>query len=69
MAEKFAALENGEITVGEAKAFTGIASAIVNTCKIEMINNATIGVTKAIDFLDYGMPGKINKPSKGLLDD
>lgn len=58
LAEKFAALENGEISVSEAKAFAGIASAIVNTCKLEMINNSTNGITKEIDFL-----GEINNPA------
>lgn len=51
MAEKFAALENGEITTSEAKAFVGIASVIVNSCKIEYLNNASAGVTDSIDFL------------------
>lgn len=52
MAEKFAALENGEISTGEAKAYIGIASVIVNACKVEVINNHALGVVKNIDFLD-----------------
>ncbi len=51
MAEKFAALENGEITTSEAKAFVGIASVIVNSCKIEYMNNVSSGITNGIDFL------------------
>lgn len=57
LAEKFAALENGEISVGDAKAFAGIASAIINTCKVEMVNNSMLGAIKEIDFLN-----EISKP-------
>lgn len=61
MAEKFADLENGDISVNEAKAFSGMASVIVNSLKVEMINNQINGVTSAIDFL-----GEDAKKDKGL---
>ncbi|MBC7510412.1 MAG: hypothetical protein H7320_16945 [Ferruginibacter sp.] len=51
LAEKFAALENDEISIGQAKAFTGLAMAIVKTCQIEAFNNESIGVQTSIDFL------------------
>ena len=64
MAEKFAALENGEISIGEAKAFTGMASVMVNACKIELGNNMYNGVTSAIDFLDSDYKAKELPPAK-----
>ena len=50
-AERLAALENGEITNSDAKAWGGLAMVIVKTCQIEAVNNSILGVTENIDFL------------------
>jgi hypothetical protein len=51
--EKFADLENKKITVSEAKAFTGIAAVVVNSCKAEIVNNQlSKDASRSIDFME-----------------
>lgn len=59
LSELYAALENDEIEIGRAKVMVGAASAIINTCKVELLNNQVIGETSQIDFLQ----GESNKPN------
>jgi hypothetical protein len=51
LSELYAALENEEIEVSRAKVMVGAASAIINTCKVELLNSQIIGETTQIDFL------------------
>lgn len=60
LAELYAALENDEVDVSKAKAMVGAASAIINTCKIELLNNQVVGQTKQIDFISNEQLGQKN---------
>lgn len=51
LSELYAALENDEVEISKAKVMVGAASAIINTCKVELLNNQVIGETSQIDFL------------------
>jgi hypothetical protein len=51
MADILAQLRNGEITQGEATAMARLGMVIVNGCKVESMNNMTMGVTKGIDYI------------------
>jgi hypothetical protein len=51
LSEKFAALENGEIDVAQAKAYTGLAAQIINSCKVQLMQQDIMGVAREIEYL------------------
>lgn len=59
LSELYAALENDEVEISKAKVMVGAASAIINTCKVELLGDQLIGQTRQIDFLQ----GESNKPN------
>lgn len=66
LAEKFYQLENKQIDTNDAKTFAAIASGIVNSCKVEVLNNHLKGITKEIDYLDYQNESNyVKEPKKG----
>jgi hypothetical protein len=65
LAELYAALENDEVEISKAKVMVGAASAIINTCKVELLNNQVIGETKQIDFISDEQKPKALKVANG----
>lgn len=51
MAEVFAGIQNDEVDLPTANALTKAASAIINACKVEVINNQIMRNVRTIDFL------------------
>jgi len=50
MAEIWADLKNGEITPGEAKAYSGVATTMVKIVVTQMDQDQMLGITRKIDF-------------------
>jgi hypothetical protein len=61
LAEKFAALENKEISVSEAKQYATFATGMLHAIKIELEGARFLGMTKRIDFLHLNYDNK-DKP-------
>ena len=51
MVETFNKLENGEITVGKARAMSNIASVMLKSASLEHEQNRILGKTTAIEFI------------------
>ena len=56
ISEKFAALENEEITVQQAMGFAAMAKVMISCVRVEMYNNEMKGIVQNIDFLDIAKP-------------
>lgn len=68
MCEIFADLQNDEIDESKTRTLSQVAQVILNTVKVEMINNQMSGIAKQVDFLKAENQLPSSETSKGILD-